>query len=120
MAPRKEGRPAGTGRARDTNRPRKPATRAPCSAGSRARADERHAAVCRLLASFRDPVVAALGLTEGQAVRHSLPLALYRSAALIVVARRPELAHVDPHELAKEACRLTEALLEVVDDANPG
>ena len=76
--------------------------------------------MCRLLASIRDPLVAALGLTEEQVARHSLPLALYRSAALIVVARRPELAHVDPHELAKEACRLTQALLEVVDDGEPG
>lgn len=81
--------------------------------------DRRHATVCRLLASFRNPVVAALGLTEGQAIRHLLPPALYRSAALIVVGQRPELARGDPSELAKEACRLTEALLEVVDGDLP-
>ena len=112
--------PAPTGRTRDSDRRREPARRPARSPGPQARADEHHAALCRLLASIRDPLVAALGLKEEQVARHSPPLALYRSAAPIVVARRPELTHVDPHELAKEARRLTQALLEVVDDGEPG
>ena len=120
MAPRKQSGAAGTRRARNASERREPTPRPARSPGPQARADQHHAAMCRLLASIRDPLVDALGLTEEQVVRHSLSLALYRSAALIVVARRPELAHVDPHELAKEACRLTQALLEVVDDGEPG
>ncbi len=83
------------------------------------RANERQAAVCRLLASLRDPVTSALGLTADQAARYPVPLALYRSAALIVVCRRPELASGDFRELAQEASHMIEPLLEGTDDVGP-
>ena len=90
--------------------------------GPQARTDQRHAVrLLALLAAVRDPFVVALGLTNDQASQHPLPLSALRSAALVLVCRRPELAAGDLRELAEEAGRLAVALLEVdgVDDG-PG
>lgn len=115
MAPRKQSGPAATGHERDIDRRRKPTTR---RNGPEARTDQRHAALVRLLATFKDPVV-TIGLAEGRAVGHSLLVAACRSAALIVVLQRPDLAR-EPKQLAEEAALLVSALVEVVNDAGPG
>ena len=111
MAPRKQSGPVGTGR-QNTTPTRQGST---AENGRQARADERHGAALRLLALVRDPVVVAIGLTEAAAIRHSLPLAACRSAALILVLQRPDLAR-EPKQLAEEAALLISGLLEVVDD----
>jgi hypothetical protein len=115
MAPRKQSGPAGTEHGQNVKLHRKPTTHHSLRNGHRARADRRHAAVCRLLAMIKDPVI-TIGLAEGRAVGHSLLLAAWRSAALIFVEQRPDLVR-EPKQLAEEAALLVSGLLEVVDDA---
>jgi len=117
MASRKQSGPAGTGHGQNVKLHRKPTTHQPLKDGHQARANRRHAAVLRLLALVRDPVVVALGLTEAEAIRHSLPLAALRSAAVILLEKRPDLVR-EPKQLAEEAALLVSGLLEVVDDAS--
>ena len=112
MARQRQSGPAGTGRGKKVELHGKPATAQPHSTGHQARADRRHTALLGLLASLQDPLVAALGLSEAEAVQHPIALAACRSAAVILVLEKPDLAR-DAERLARETSRLLRVVMEV-------
>jgi len=108
MALRKGSRRGVARRVEDIKLRRKPATHHAPKHRQHASADEPHAALLRDLATLKDPIITG-SLPDHVAVQESLLVAACRSAALIVVLLRPDLAR-QPEQLRQEASRLLELI----------